>query len=136
MSAYRLLKAAAASAAIALCGAAFAQSDPTPLSRAEVKAQTRAAEKARQLTPAGQGPQFKVSTASNKTRAQRKAETLAARRAHALQPAGEGDIQTADRSVRAAPSTVDRAARKAETRRLEKAGQLVPAGEGPGSPRK
>jgi hypothetical protein len=101
-----------------------------------VKAQTKAAAKARQLTPTGQGPQFRVSRESNTTRAQRKSDTLAARKAHALEPAGGASIVAADRRAQAAPSTVDRAARKAETRRLEKSGQLVPAGEGPGAPRK
>jgi hypothetical protein len=51
-------------------GLAFAQSNQTPVSRAEVKAETRALEQARKLTPAGQGitPYQAPSGPSTKTR--------------------------------------------------------------------
>jgi hypothetical protein len=132
----RTILTATAFAACVLCQAAMAQSASAPMSRAEVKAETRAAEKAGKLTPAGEGPEFKVPRTSNKTRAERKADTLAARKAGALDPAGDADIALQDRKTRAQPTTVSRAARKAETRAEEKSGQLIPAGEGPGAPKK
>jgi hypothetical protein len=131
-----IVKAATLLTASLLCHAAMAQTAAAPLTRAEVKAETRAEEKAGELTPAGQGPQFKVSPTSTKTKAQSKAQTLAARKAGALEPAGDAEIQIVDRQTEAQRTTVNRASRKAETRAEEKAGQLIPAGEGPGSPRK
>ena len=133
MSSNPILVAAAVVAASMWCQAAMAESD---LSRPEVKAQTRAAEKAGKLVPAGQGPEFKVSKGSTRTRAQRKADTLAERRAGGFHPAGDADVLVAERRARAQPTTVNRAARKAETRAEEKAGLLIPAGEGPGAPKK
>jgi hypothetical protein len=132
----RTILTAAAFAASTLCQVAMAQSASAPVSRAAVKADTRAAEKAGKLTPDGEGPQFTVPRTSTKTRAERKADTLAARKAGTLEPAGEADIAASDRKIAAQPTTVNRAARKAETRAEEKAGQLVPAGEGPGAPKK
>jgi len=132
----RTILTAAAFAACVLCQAVMAQSASAPVSRADVKAETRAAEKSGKLTPAGEGPEVKVSRTSTKTRAERKADTLAARRAGTLDPAGDADIARNDRKIAAQPTTVSRAARKAETRAQEKSGQLIPAGEGPGAPRK
>jgi hypothetical protein len=131
-----VVKAATVCAASLFCHAVLAQTSSAPISRAQVKAETRAAEKAGELTPAGQGPQFKVSPNSTKTRAQRKAETLAARKAGELEPAGDAEIEITDRQTAAQRSTVNRAMRKAQTRAEEKAGQLTPAGEGPDSPKK
>jgi hypothetical protein len=123
-------------AASVLCQVALAQTASDPVSRANVKAETRAAERAGKLTPAGEGPEFKVPRTSTTTRAERKADTRAARKAGTLEPAGDADIAMSDRKIRAQPTTVNRAARKAETRAEEKSGQLIPAGEGPGAPRK
>ena len=81
MSSHPVVNVAALLAASLLCHAAAAQTSSAPLTRAEVKAETRAAEKAGKLTPAGQGPEVKVSRKSGTTRAQRKADTLAARKA-------------------------------------------------------
>jgi len=127
--------AVAAAATSLLWTAAFGQSDP-PLTRAEVKAETRAAEKAGKLVPAGEGPRFPVSTSSNTTRAKRKADTRAAEKAGEIPPAGDADVAMQDEETRAQKTTVNRADRKAQTRALEKAGKLVPAGEGPDAPKK
>lgn len=71
--------------------AALAQAS-APASRADVKAETRAAEQARKLTPAGEGaaPTERSTTPSTKTRAERKAETSQAVRDKQMTPAGEG----------------------------------------------
>jgi hypothetical protein len=109
--------------------AAFAQAS-APLSRAEVKAETRAAEKAGQLTPAGEGsaPVTKSAATGPKiTREQRKADTLQARKEGTLQPAGV--TQKTDDAIRKQKSTKTRAERKAETMEARKKGELVPAGE-------
>ena len=119
-------------------GLALADSTQAPLTRAEVKAETRALEKTHKLTPAGQGvkPYDQPARASTKTIADRKAETLAARKAGELEPAGDvGDIK-AERAAMSTPSATTRAARKADTRAAEKNRMLVPAGEGPDAPKK
>ena len=126
--------AVAAATASLLCTAAFGQSS-APVTRAEVKAETRTAEKSGQLVPAGEGPEFHDSMKSSKTRAQRKAETRAARKAGELEPAGDAEIAKEDREILAQKTTVNRADRKAQTRAQEKAGKLTPAGEGPDAPR-
>lgn len=115
---------------------AFAQAS-APLSRAEVKAETRAAEKARQLTPAGPGSPTAGTPRgpSTTTRAERKAETLAARKAGTLKPAGPGGT-LAERMAPPPKSTKTRAERKAETRQAVRNKEMVPAGEGPGAPKK
>ena len=74
--------------------AAWAQtSAASSPSRADVKAETRALEKAGKLEPAGPGGTREERMAppptSTKTRAERKAETRAAARAKQLTPAGE-----------------------------------------------
>jgi len=129
---------AAAIAAAAMSNAALAQDNPAPASRAEIKAETKAAEKAGTLTPAGEGtaPTEKMTTRSTKTRAQRKAETLQARKSGDLMPAGDAEDLKADKAARSTTSTKTRAQRKAEERADAKAGKLIPAGEGPGAPTK
>ena len=69
----------------------FSQDDPAPLSRAAVKAEAMAAEKAGTLAPAGAGGSGdrSLSSRSTKTRAERKAETREARNQGDLTPAGE-----------------------------------------------
>ena len=116
---------------------AFAQaSSPT---RAEVKAETRAAEKSGKLTPAGEAtPKSPAPAAtSTKTRAERKAETKMARDAGALRPAGEAPDLKAEKEEKARATGKDRAVRKAETKAAVKAGETTPAGEAtPGVPKK
>lgn len=114
---------------------AFAQQASVPASRGEVKAETRAAEKAGTLTPAGEAavPADRSPGTSTRTRAERKAETLDARRQGKLAPAGSvPDYPKNSQSQ----GTTSRAERKAETRSAVKSGQTVPAGEGPGAPTK
>jgi hypothetical protein len=94
-----------------------------------VKAETRAAEKAGKLAPAGEVPDAPVSTKSNTTRAKRKADTRAAEKAGAIAPAGDAESVMEDEELRAQKTTVNRAERKAQTRALEKSGQLIPPGE-------
>lgn len=123
--------------AAAICAALFAHAAQAsaPPSRADVKAETRAAEQAGKLTPAGEGaaPTERSTTASTKTRAERKAETLAARRQGRLAPAGtQPDYPKNSKSA----GTKTRAERKAEARAAVKARRTVPAGEGPGAPTK
>ena len=136
MSSPHVITAATFFSASLLCNAVMAQTSAGGVTRAEVKADTRAAEKAGRLTPAGQGREVKVSPRSTKTRQERKAETLAARKAGLLEPAGDAETQLIDRQLASQPSTVDRTARKSETRAEEKSRQLIPAGEGPGAPRR
>jgi hypothetical protein len=125
-------------AAAAMSIAAVAQDNTPPASRAEVKAETKAAEKAGKLTPAGEGaaPTEKATTKSTKTRAQRKAETMQARKSGDLAPAGEAEDAKEDKESQSMHSTKTRAQRKAEERADAKAGKLIPAGEGPGAPTK
>jgi hypothetical protein len=102
-----------------------------PVSRAEVKAETKAAEKSGKLTPAGEAPAPVVNSTGvgpTTTRAERKAATLKARKEGTLQPAGP--TQKADVAIQKAPPTTTRAARKAATVEARKEGTLVPAGEG------
>lgn len=136
MSSKSVLVAALAAVATFCWQSAMAQAS-APLSRAQVKVETRAAEKAGQLTPAGQGgaPMAKASEPGPaKTRAQRKAETLEARKAGTLAPAGP--TQKADIADQARKSTKSRGERKAETLEAAKKGELVPAGEGGAAPKK
>jgi hypothetical protein len=106
------------------------------LSRAEVKAETRAAQKSRQLTPAGEGGAPATPSADpagpKVTREQRKAETLQARKQGMLQPAGS--TQEPDVAAQKQKSTKTRDERKAETAEAKKKGELVPAGEGSPKP--
>jgi hypothetical protein len=137
MSSSPVLKLTAVLAASFACHVAMAQASAPPVSRAAVKAETRAAEKSGQLTPAGEdSPGAKVpDTKSTKTRAERKAETLLARKAGTLKPAGPGGT-LADRTPSTAKSAKTRTERKAETLQAAKEGKLVPAGEGPETPKK
>lgn len=110
---------------------AWGQGTQAPPSRAEIKAETRTALKAGQLTPAGEGsPAAAPQSPSTKTRAQRKAETLQARKAGELRRAGLEPEWKAARAAARVPSTTTRAERKATTLAAARAGQLTPAGEG------
>ena len=114
----------------ALTQATFAQSIG-PTSRADMKTQTRAAEAAHELVPAGEGiaASTEASTGhSTKTRTEQKAETRAAREAGGLAAAGEEPAGAkAEKSIK---STKTRAEGKAEARAAEKEGTVPPAGEG------
>jgi hypothetical protein len=115
------------------CGAPIrAQTtDGTPASRAEVKEQTRAANKAGQI-PSGEATpgEKQAPTKSTKTRAQRKAETMEARRKGELLSPGEATYKTNMSQQNAtAKSTKTRAERKSETAEAVKQGKLAPVGE-------
>jgi len=114
--------AAVLAAAAATAPAALAQADGTPLTRDEVKQQTRAAMQAGQMTPAGElsAPVHMIST---KSREQRKAETLAA-----SGPTRYEGYDTPSAEA-LAHSTKTRAERKAETMDAIRNHQIVPAGE-------
>jgi hypothetical protein len=110
--------------------AAFAQSDTKSPTRAEVKEETRAANKSRELMPAGEGspPVAKKPAPSTKTREERKAETMQARKEGQLQPGGQATYK-ASISQSSAKSTKARTDVKAETVQAGKEGKLMPAGE-------
>ena len=81
----------AAVAAAMFAQGALAQDAASSPTRADVKAETKAAGKAGKLTPAGEGPTAAAPAASStKTRAERKAATKADAKAGKLTPAGEG----------------------------------------------
>jgi hypothetical protein len=124
----------------AACGqVVFAQTTDSNPSRAQVKAETRAAAKAHQLAPAGDAADFRkpANATSTKTRSERKAETLLARKEGTLRPAGLGGEVKAERAAASLPrSSKTRAERKAETLAAAKAHQLTPAGEGSPAPSK
>jgi len=125
-------------AALVLAFAPFAFSQGTaPTSRAEVKAETRALEKAGKLTPAGEGTSSgpEKNYASSKTRAERKAETKLAAKNHQLTPTGNAGLYKADAALRAQPTQRSRSERKQETRVAAKERKLTPAGEGPDAPK-
>ena len=93
MSSKFILVATLATAATLAWQSAAAQQASAPVSREQRKAETAAANKSGELTPAGQGgaPQPKTTkTTSSKTREQRKAETVEARKQGELVPAGQG----------------------------------------------
>jgi hypothetical protein len=118
----------AAALALAAAQAAFAQSDAASLSRGDVKAQTRAANKSSELWRGGEAPLPSKPFASEKTRIDRKSEAIAARRAGELKPAGEADYRA--HVARPARTDKTRVERKAETLAAAKSGTLSPSGEG------
>lgn len=128
-----LASVAALAFAAASVPSAFAQGDSQPVSRADVNAQTRAANMAGQLLPAGElnAADQPAPLASIKTPEQRKAETLASNRGGGLGSPG----QSLYRGYNVAPrealahSTKTRAERKAETLQAAKNHTLTPAGE-------
>ena len=121
--------------ALAIATPLFAQ-DTAPATRGEVKAETKALEKAGKLTPPGEAVGTDRNFKPTKTRAQRKTETKLAAKNHELIPPGPGGTLKIDEAYRSQPSTRSREERKAETRLAEKQGKLIPAGEGPDAPRR
>ena len=104
---------------------AFAETQQ-PLTRAEVKSETKALEKSGKLTPAGEATgSVTPGKGSTVDRNQRKADTKAAEKAHALTPAGEATGSTAPGKG----SETTKEARKAQTKADVKAGKTQPAGE-------
>jgi hypothetical protein len=111
--------------------AVLAQTESKPASRAEVKEQTRAANKAGQIPSGEATPGDKQAPIrSTKTRAQRKAETMEARRKGELVNPGEANYKgNMSQQKATAQSTKTRAERKAETLEAAKQGKLAPVGE-------
>jgi hypothetical protein len=103
----------------------FAQDAASTTSRAEVKAETKAAVKAGTI-PVGQAGSEKADTGGPSTtpRAEVKADTKAAVKAGAI-PKGQSGSEKADTG---APSTTPRAEVKADTKAAVKAGS-IPRGE-------
>lgn len=145
MKTNNVLTVVAAAAFAVFAQSAFAQPS-APSSRAEVKAETKAAAKSGGLTPAGQGPGAMSSGASgvapgssagmsnssgmpSKTRMERKDETKAAAKSGGLKPAGEAADMKMDKMEKNSMSDKTRAQRKSETKSAVKSGQTQPAGE-------
>ena len=84
----KLVLSAVAAAVAMFSQGAFAQAASSP-SRADVKAETKAAEKSGKLAPAGDRPTPQPSKSSETTKEARKAQTKADQKAGKLQPAGE-----------------------------------------------
>jgi hypothetical protein len=114
--------------------AAYAQTDSKPTSRAEVKEQTRAANKSGQIAT-GEEDSMKSQmpkSASNKSRADAKAETKAANKGGGLGSPGQSSYKTYNTSQRdqLAKSNKTRAEGKAETKQAIQEKKMIPAGEG------
>ena len=106
--------------------AAGAQTQP-PVTREQRKAETKAANKAGELVPAGQGgPKMAAPTGSSMTKADRKAQAQAD--AKAGQMAGAGDA-AAHTPAPKSKSTKTRSERKAETKAANKSREIK-SGEG------
>lgn len=122
---------AAITVAAVLAPVAYA-ADTEPVSRAEVKEQTRAANKAGAL-PAGEvsAVDKTVLPAPTKTRAQRKTETLEANRNGALGDYGPNTYKAQNVAPREALSKSNKtlAEGKAETMQAAKDHKLMPPGE-------
>jgi hypothetical protein len=118
-------------AAAATAPAALAQADGTPLSRAEVNQQTRAAIMAGHMLPAGELIAVSAPVASTVSREQRKAEVLAVNRTGVLGDYGRNTWYAYNVAPRLAleTSTKTRADRKAETMLAIQHKQMLPAGE-------
>ena len=109
---------------------ALAQSDSTPLSRAEVNQQARAAIMAGRMLPAGELIAADVPAASTVTREQLKAEVLAASRTGKLGDYGRNwYAYNVALWLPLATSTKTRADRKAETMQAIQHHQMLAAGE-------
>lgn len=117
-----------AALAFASAQTAMAQSDDATTSRADVKAQTRAANKSNDLWRGGEAPLPAKPFMSDKLRTERKGETIAARRAGELKAPGEADYKA--NVARPARTDKTRSERKAETLAAAKSGKLAPSGEG------
>jgi len=109
----------------------FAQAS-APVTRAERKAETSAANKAGKLSPAGEGPGAMASAppkASDKTRMERKDTAKSDIKTGATKPAGEGAELKNDKADKAKGSDKTRMERKDQTKADIKAGATQPAGE-------
>ena len=126
----RSLLTAAAAGALVLSSAVLAQEK----SRAEVKAETKAAVESGTTVPPGprgigsQNPQ--AGTPTMNSRPARKAETAAAVESGATVPPGQRGIGSANPPAGGSSGAVSRAARKAETKAATEAGRIQKPGPG------
>jgi hypothetical protein len=126
MSSKTILVSALAVAATLAWQSASAQA--SAVSRDQRRAETAAANKAGELTPAGGGeaPKAKSTAKSTVSRDQRKAETAKMNESGQLAPAGGSLKQPAHGK----PSTKTKAQRAAEIEEARKKGEMTPAGQG------
>ena len=127
MSSRPILVSALAVAAALACQSVAAQA--SAVSREQRKAETAAANKAGELTPAGGGEAPKAKSTAAKSHVsvqQRKAETAKMNKSRELVPAG-GSMKPVETGK---PSTKTKAQRAAEIEEARKKGQMAPAGEG------
>jgi hypothetical protein len=126
MSSKTILLTALAVAATLAWQSASAQA--SAVSRDQRRAETAAANKAGELTPAGGGeaPKAKSTAKSTVSRDQRKAETAKMNESGQLAPAGGSLKQPAHGK----PSTKTKAQRAAEIEEARKKGEMTPAGQG------
>jgi hypothetical protein len=129
----RLLAALAGLAFAATIGSsAHAQSASQPMSRADVNAETKAANKAGQMVPGEVDPSVKQPPPkSTKNPAERKAETKAANKGGALSDYGKNTYDTYNTKQRQelSKSTKTRSEGKAEAKQATKERKTPPAGE-------
>jgi len=127
MSSKSILVSALAIAATLAWQSASAQAS-APMTRDQRKAETAAANKSGELTPAGGGeaPKAKSTSKSTVSRDQRKAETAKMNEEGKLAPAG-GSL---NEPTHGKASTKTRAQRQAEIEEARKKGEMVPAGGG------
>jgi len=126
----------AVAAAVALFSQATLAQTTMPASRAEVKADTKAAKSVPAgeiVAPAGSSPAGQMSTRS---RDERKMTTKTEAKAGDLKPAGEAANRKQGMKESSGPSETSRTDRKAETKAANQSGMVQPAGEaaqaGPG----
>ena len=112
---------------LAFTQAALAQSDSPSSSRADVKAQTRAANKSGKLWRGGETALPEEKFEPSKTRTERKSQTIAARQRGELLTPGEANYKA--QVPMQLHSDKTRADRKAETVKAAKEGTLSPSGE-------
>jgi hypothetical protein len=126
LNAMRIVAGAASAVLIGLFAQASAAQD-SDRSRAEVKSQTKGANKSGDLWRGGEAPLPQQSFQPQKSRQDRKAETLNARQQGALLPSGQATFKA--HTAQPPRSDRTRAERKAETLQAAKNGTLAPSGE-------
>jgi hypothetical protein len=127
MSSKFIFVAAVAVAGSLACQGAAAQAASSP-SRADVKAETRAAAKTGEMDAGVRGgPKPKSTGTSTMTRAERKKATAEANKAGELEGAG---VRGPGGPAVTSNSNTTRADRKKATAEANKKGELVPAGQG------
>ncbi len=122
----KLALCAVAAAVAVFSQGAFAQAS-APMTRADVKADAKAATKAPTGEAQTQTPQ--PSTMSDKSRADRKATTKMDKASGNLKATGEAATVKEDKAMKSTGTETTRAERKSKTKAAEKAGEIPAAGE-------